>query len=194
MLHESCRAIVSAADSLRAYPLPDKAKDLLATIVRHANDAAGEIEYLQTSANSFREDIPIAGLPQAYFDLGLSPRRLEMLSILYAAKGAVVSYGRLMAALYGNDGRDMRGKPRKSNFHEDSEALPNILKVYCSHTRKQLAAGASRLEAEGLPSAIQTVWAYGYRLVHESQVMGDPLRGRINFGRNKNRHARTDIR
>lgn len=174
MLHEACRAIVSAADALRAEPLSQKGKETLAQIVRFANDAAGEIEYLQTCATTDRPK-PISEIPGIYFETGLSRQRLQMLSLLYLAKGRVVTHDTLMSEMYARGRLDRRGLAKDRDMREDPS--PRVLMTYVCQIRDRMDKLAAKLEAAGEPSVIETVWGVGYRLVHLSDA-NEKLRGR----------------
>ena len=166
MLHEACRAIVSAADALRSEPLSQRGKETLAQIVRFANDAAGEIEYLQTCATTDRPK-PISEIPAVYFETGLSRQRLQMLSLLYRAQGRVVTHDMLMAEMYSQGRLDRRGLSKNKSMKEDPGQA--VLQTYACQIRGRMDKVADKIEAAGEPSIIETIWGVGYRLVHVTE-------------------------
>lgn len=159
---------------MRAEPLSQKGKETLAQIVRFANDAAGEIEYLQTCATTDRPK-PISEIPSVYFETGLSRQRLQMLSLLYAAKGRVVTHDTLMSEMYARGRLDRRGLAKDRDMREDPH--PRVLMTYVCQIRDRMDKIAAQIEAAGEPSVIETVWGVGYRLVHLSDA-NEKLRGR----------------
>jgi DNA-binding winged helix-turn-helix (wHTH) protein len=191
MQHESCRAIVSAADALRAEPLSQRGKETLAQIVRFANEAAGEIEYLQTCATTERPTESISDLPAVYFEAGLSRQRLQLLSILYRVRGRAVRHETLMSELYARGRLDRRGLMPGVDIGE--EPKPSVLQTYVCQIRGRLDAVASVIEAAGEPTIIETIWGVGYRLVHATEK-NLKFRGRTCKGYRRKRKAKANAR
>ena len=158
MQHDACRAIASAVKVLQSEPLSQRGRELLSTIARSANEAADEIEYLQTAASVYRPD---ETLPQAYDDCRLSNKEREFLTILYRAKGCVVTRPNIMAQLYSR--QDVKGGKNSE------EVGPKILEAFLFLIRRKLKPFRKHLEDQGLPSIVETLFGTGYRLVHLNQ-------------------------
>lgn len=154
MQHEACRAIVSAADNMRSLPLPAQARELLAVIVRNANDAASEIDYLQTAVASFRP-VPTCSLPTAYENLGLTRSERTIVECLVAAKGRPCSRNQIYNYLYASG-------PYKSNDYPEVK----IVDVFISKVRSVLDKNNASIEAAGQPSVVMTHFGIGYSLEH----------------------------
>ena len=157
--HETCRTILSAVRVLQSEPLSQKAKDLLHTITKNANEAAEEIEYLQTAASVYR---PEGTLPIEYDACGLTKRERAITLCLYTAKGCIVTRANVMAQMYANNDAWGSKSPEDVN--------PKITDVYLHKIRPKLKSQQDALEAKGFPSVIETVFGVGYRLVHKSKA------------------------
>lgn len=161
--HETCRAILSAVKVMQSEPLSQKAKDLLSTISRNANEAAEEIEYLQTAASVYRVSDEF---PKEYDDCKFTLRERQFVDILYRAKQQTVVFESLMAQIYANGSFHGRVK------HEDG-VNRDVLKAFAYYARQKIAKHRKTLEKAGYPSVIETVWGVGFRLVHLNKQNAD---------------------
>ena len=159
MQHETCRSILSAVKVLHSEPLSQKGRESLQAITKSANEAAEEIEYLQTSASIYRisEDFP-----KEYDDCKFTLRERQMVDILYRARQQTVVSGSLMAQIYANGSHHGRVKG------EDGVSA-EVLKAFAYYSRQKLLKHRDKLEAAGHPSIIETMWGVGYRLVHANK-------------------------
>lgn len=151
--HEACRAIVSAVQALQAEPLTHKGKELLSVIARNANEAAEEIEYLQTAASTFRP-VEKHTLPNAYEACRLTTRERDILTILHRAQGRPVSRAFIFDEIYG------------ANSSRQEKTLDVLVKLI----RDKIHPNTTELHAEGHPTIIETIWGVGWRLVPKTKL------------------------
>ena len=168
---ESARHVLAA---LKVLSIPE---DKRALIERGVTEMDQELHEWHTSApqslsaTAFEIDDIGWTLPPAYGPRDMTPQHRRLVALLLRSKRQMSRHS-LYREITGREPDEYEDE-RRSRYDPRSAAIKQMDVIVCE-VRKRLAAARPELIECGLPSYINTVWGYGYRLDHEERLERKP--------------------
>lgn len=157
---EACRTAARLLDTASDIPAPKQMRELLEQMRVELNRIDTHVNSLETAelrvmplADAIIPDL----LPEPYLALGLAPYANRLIEVLYKANGKGVTREAIYYLIYDKhpDEKSKAAEPYK------------LLDVYACRIRKAMTKHREMLQANNLPSYLNTVWSKGYALCHE---------------------------